>query len=84
MGPFPPTRDNDGRAGRQQEQNPDRVTLGTVLFIITTAVAYFKLTWGFMDKSLFFLLGGILLLSLSWYLRRRANHTFADKSTAKS
>ncbi|SNC76335.1 Uncharacterized membrane protein [Hymenobacter gelipurpurascens] len=67
-----------------QEQNPDRVTLGTVLFIITTAVAYFKLTWGFMDKSLFFLLGGVLLLSLSWYLRRRANHTFADKSTAKS
>jgi uncharacterized membrane protein len=67
-----------------QEQNPDRVTLGTVLFIITTAVAYFKLTWGFMDKSLFFLLGGILLLGLSWYLRRRANHTFADKTPAKS
>jgi uncharacterized membrane protein len=67
-----------------QEQNPDRVTLGTVLFIITTAVAYFKLTWGFMDKSLFFLLGGILLLGLSWYLRRRANHTFADKTPVKS
>ncbi|MBW3131049.1 DUF2157 domain-containing protein [Hymenobacter profundi] len=60
-----------------QEQNPDRVTLGTVLFILTTAVAYFKLTWGFMDKSLFFLLGGILLLSLSWYLRRRAVQTTA-------
>jgi LPXTG-motif cell wall-anchored protein len=34
-------------------------------------VAYFKLTWAFLDKSLFFLIGGVLLLSLSWYLRRR-------------
>ena len=54
-----------------QEQNADRITLGTALFILTTMVAYFKLTWGFMDKSLFFLLGGGLLLGLSWYLRRR-------------
>jgi uncharacterized membrane protein len=61
-----------------QEQNSDRVTLGTVLFILTTAVAYFKLTWGFMDKSLFFLLGGTLLLGLSWFLRRRAAHTFSS------
>jgi uncharacterized membrane protein len=55
----------------QVEQNPDRVTLGTILFILTTMVAYFKLTWAFMDKSLFFLCGGVLLLGLSWYLRRR-------------
>jgi len=34
-------------------------------------VAYFKLTWAFLDKSLFFLIGGVLLLSMSWYLRRR-------------
>ncbi|OON68295.1 DUF2157 domain-containing protein [Hymenobacter sp. CRA2] len=56
-----------------REQAPDRVNLGTVLFVLTTMVAYFKLTWGFMDKSLFFLLGGVLLLGLSWYLRRQAN-----------
>ncbi|MBC6697387.1 DUF2157 domain-containing protein [Hymenobacter sp. BT190] len=66
-----------------QEQNPDRVTLGTVLFIVTTAVAYFKLTWGFMDKSLFFLLGGGLLLGLSWWLRRRAAHTFSASEAPK-
>ncbi|SHL40351.1 DUF2157 domain-containing protein [Hymenobacter psychrotolerans] len=64
-----------------QERNQDRVTLGTVLFILTTAVAYFKLTWGFMDKSLFFLLGGSLLLGLSWFLRRRAAHTFSAPET---
>ncbi|GGG37814.1 DUF2157 domain-containing protein [Hymenobacter glacieicola] len=66
-----------------QEQNQDRVTLGTVLFILTTAVAYFKLTWGFMDKSVFFLLGGLLLLGLSWWLRRRAARTFSASSSTK-
>jgi len=57
------------RAHRSGEA--EQLTLGTVLFIIATMVAYFKLTWAFLDKSLFFLIGGVLLLSLSWYLRRR-------------
>ncbi|WP_400193113.1 DUF2157 domain-containing protein [Hymenobacter sp. B81] len=56
----------------QHEQNADRINLGTTLFVLTTMVAYFKLTWEFIDKSLFFLLGGALLLGLSWYLRRQA------------
>lgn len=67
----------------QQEHNPDRVTLGTVLFILTTTVAYFKLTWGFLDKSLFFLLGGVLVLGLSWWLRRQAARQFATPETPK-
>ncbi|GAA4392297.1 DUF2157 domain-containing protein [Hymenobacter koreensis] len=58
------------------EQNADRMNLGTALFVLTTMVAYFKLTWGFMDKSLFFLLGGALLLGMSWYLRRRTVRSF--------
>ncbi len=49
----------------------EQLTLGTVLFVGATMVAYFKLTWAYLDKSLFFLLGGGLLLGLSWYLRRR-------------
>lgn len=57
------------RAHRSGEA--EQLTLGTVLFVIATMVAYFKLTWAFLDKSLFFLIGGVLLLSLSWYLRRR-------------
>jgi uncharacterized membrane protein len=67
-------------ARAHNEHNSDRVTLGTALFILTTAVAYFKLTWGFMDKSLFFLLGGLLLLGLWWFLRRRATQTFSVKA----
>jgi uncharacterized membrane protein len=57
------------RAHRSGEA--EQLTLGTVLFVVATMVAYFKLTWAFLDKSLFFLIGGVLLLSLSWYLRRR-------------
>ena len=55
------------RAGQDAEQ----LALGTVLFVVATMVAFFKLTWAFLDKSLFFLLGGVLLLGLSWFLRRR-------------
>ncbi len=49
----------------------EQLTVGTVLFVAATMVAYFKLTWGVLDQSLFFLLGGSLLLGLSWFLRRR-------------
>ncbi|MDQ2770361.1 MAG: DUF2157 domain-containing protein [Bacteroidota bacterium] len=58
-------------ARANRDQDPEQLTIGAVLFVAATAVAYFKLTWGFMDKSLFFLIGGVLLLALSWYLRRR-------------
>jgi uncharacterized membrane protein len=58
-------------ARANREHDSDQLTLGAVLFVVATAVAYFKLTWGFMNKSLFFLVGGVLLLGLSWYLRRR-------------
>ena len=58
-------------ARANREQDAEQLTIGAVLFVAATAVAYFKLTWGFMDKSLFFLVGGGLLLALSWYLRRR-------------
>ncbi|WP_051718784.1 DUF2157 domain-containing protein [Hymenobacter sp. IS2118] len=57
------------RAHRQED--PNQLTIGAILFVTATMVAYFKLTWAFLDKSLFFLLGGVLLLGLSWYLRRR-------------
>ncbi|MBP1995854.1 DUF2157 domain-containing protein [Paenibacillus eucommiae] len=48
-----------------------KVNLGTILFLIITMTAYGKLAWDFMDKSLFFIFGGILLLVLSWFLNRR-------------
>ena len=68
------------RAHRSGEAEP--LTLGAVLFVVATMVAYFKLTWAFLDKSLFFLLGGVLLLSLSWYLRRRTAQRLAAGAAA--
>ncbi|MCZ8514666.1 DUF2157 domain-containing protein [Paenibacillus filicis] len=55
-----------------------KINFGTVLFITSTLVAYGKLTWDFMDKSLFFIIGGLLLLSLSWFLNRRKKQFFYD------
>ncbi|MFD0678716.1 MULTISPECIES: DUF2157 domain-containing protein [unclassified Paenibacillus] len=55
-----------------------KINFGTVLFICTTMVAYGKLTWAFMDKSLFFIIGGLLLLVLSWFLNRRKKRFFEE------
>ncbi|QYR20440.1 DUF2157 domain-containing protein [Paenibacillus sp. sptzw28] len=55
-----------------------KINLGTLLFLCSTMAAYFKLTWGFMDKSVFFILGGIMLLALSWFLNRRKQKFLAD------
>jgi uncharacterized membrane protein len=48
-----------------------QINLGTGLFLFSVLLAYTKLAWGFMDKSIFFLTGGIILLTLSWYLNRK-------------
>jgi uncharacterized membrane protein len=60
------------------EQWRFKINFATVLFICTTMVAYFKLTWDFMDKSLFFIIGGLLLLTLSWFLNRRKKVVLRD------
>ena len=65
-------------ARAHRDEDADQLTIGAVLFVAATMVAYFKLTWAFLDKSLFFLLGGVLLLGLSWYLRRRNAQVLAD------
>ena len=64
-------------ARAHRTQDSEQLTVGAVLFVAATMVAYFKLTWAFLDKSLFFLLGGVLLLGLSWYLRRRTAQALA-------
>ncbi|ULL15106.1 DUF2157 domain-containing protein [Paenibacillus sp. H1-7] len=56
-----------------------KINFGTVLFICSTMVAYGKLTWDFMDKSMFFIFGGLLLLVLSWFLNRR-NKKFLEEA----
>ncbi|MBO8163241.1 MAG: DUF2157 domain-containing protein [Brevibacillus sp.] len=48
-----------------------RLNTGAVLFGVTSFVAYVNFAWDFMDKSLFFLIGGALLLLLSFILERQ-------------
>ncbi|KHE67484.1 DUF2157 domain-containing protein [Halobacillus sp. BBL2006] len=47
------------------------VNKGTVALLVTTLLAYFQLAWDFMDRSLFFFLGGLLLFALSFFLERK-------------
>ncbi|GGC74200.1 hypothetical protein GCM10007216_01090 [Thalassobacillus devorans] len=54
-----------------QTEEANMVTKGTVAFVISTIVAYIQLAWDFMDKSLFFFIGGILLFLLSYFLERK-------------
>lgn len=60
-----------------REQDRAQMNAGTVLFLLASALAYFRLTWAFLDKSLFFIGGGVLLLALSWWLNRRNKQVLA-------
>lgn len=53
-----------------QRHHADKATFGTVLFLLSSIVGYIQLAWDFMSKSLFFLLGGIVLFILSWFLEK--------------
>lgn len=45
--------------------------LGVFLFMLSSFVGYIQLAWDFLDKSLFFLIGGLLLFAIHWILRKR-------------
>ncbi|WP_226576854.1 DUF2157 domain-containing protein [Halobacillus litoralis] len=47
------------------------VNKGTFVFLITTFIAYFQLAWDFMDRSLFFFVGGVMLFALSYFLEKK-------------
>ncbi|RDY71485.1 DUF2157 domain-containing protein [Halobacillus sp. SY10] len=57
-------------SGYQQEVSR-WVNKGTIAFLLTTFIAYFQLAWDFMDRSLFFLIGGALLFALSYFLEKK-------------
>ncbi|MET3289958.1 UNVERIFIED_CONTAM: putative membrane protein [Brevibacillus sp. OAP136] len=51
-----------------------RINLGAIFFGISCFVAYINFAWDFMDKSVFLLLGGALLLAISFLLERKRRH----------
>ncbi|MCA1022535.1 DUF2157 domain-containing protein [Halobacillus litoralis] len=57
-------------SGYQQEVRR-WVNKGTAAFLLTTLAAYFQLAWDFMDRSVFFFVGGLLLFVLSYGLEKK-------------
>lgn len=55
-----------------------RIGVGTALFLLTTTVAFFQLAWNFMDKSLVFIVGGLLLFGLSVVFSRKRKQVLHD------
>lgn len=47
------------------------IRLATISFVVMTLIAYTRLTWAFMDKSIFFLTAGLLMAGLSMLLHRK-------------
>jgi len=46
------------------------VIYGTTAFLISTFIVYFQVAWDYMDRSFFFLIGGLLLIVLGFLLER--------------
>jgi len=59
-----------------QEEWRRKVNIGTALFLFSTFIAFTRYAWGFMDKSLFFLSGGLLLFGLHLFLQKRKKDVF--------
>lgn len=57
-----------------QRDKQDKVLIGTISLLISTVAAYSHFAWDFMDKSLFFFIGGLLLFLLSFFLERKRRH----------
>lgn len=54
------------------------INLGLVAFVVHILTRYFDLFFDAMDKSLFFILGGILLLGGGWLLERNRRRWIGD------
>lgn len=57
--------------GGERLRDVTRINLGAIAFGITCFVGYTHYAWAFMDKSLFFFCGGLLLLVLSFFVERK-------------
>ncbi|TQS75850.1 DUF2157 domain-containing protein [Ornithinibacillus gellani] len=64
-------------------ENHEKIVLGTIGFLLSTFTVYVQFAWEAMNKSLFFLVGGLLLFGLSFILeRQRRQHVDNQKGDA--
>ncbi len=55
--------------GYKEERN-QLITYGTIAFLLSTLTVYIQYAWDVMNKSLFFLIGGLILFGFSFMLER--------------
>ncbi|WP_027963899.1 DUF2157 domain-containing protein [Halalkalibacillus halophilus] len=48
-----------------------QINIGTFTFLLTILIIYFQVAWEFFDRSLFFLIGGIILFVIGFVLNRQ-------------
>lgn len=54
-----------------QKELHGKIVIGMTSFIISTFTAYIQFAWEMMNRSLFFIIGGILLFLISYILERQ-------------
>lgn len=54
-----------------RQQEVIRINAGIVVFIASCLIGYGQLAWSFMPKSMFFVVGGLLLFVLSFILQKQ-------------
>jgi uncharacterized membrane protein len=54
------------------------VNLGFLAFALTILRLYFDTFWLLFDRSLFFMVGGLLVIALGWLLERKRRHLIDD------
>ncbi|WP_276916144.1 DUF2157 domain-containing protein [Aneurinibacillus aneurinilyticus] len=67
-----------------REEWSSKVNAGTLLFLFSTFVGYIQVAWGFLPKSLFFLVGGLLLFVLNAFLQRQRHKRLRDEGKGGS
>jgi uncharacterized membrane protein len=65
-----------------RNENRSQINFGIVLFLLVCLMGYFNLAWDFMPKSVFFLLGGILLFILNAFLQRKKKQILRNGGNA--
>ena len=58
------------------------VNLGFVAFALTILRLYFDTFWLLFDRSLFFMVGGLLVIALGWGLERKRRNLIGDLGEA--
>ncbi|MFZ5642099.1 MAG: DUF2157 domain-containing protein [Bacillota bacterium] len=64
-------------------QNPVFFTLGIMAFLLFTVTEYFNFFWEMLPKSMFFIIGGIVLIVGGWLLERQRRRLVATWTSGK-